>query len=340
LFVSDLGHADPGDPDPADHTAARLVAAAERLFAQGGEEATSLRAITREARSNAAAVHYHFGGRDELLRALVDQHLGPLSVLRERLLAQAAADYGEPLPVAAVVEALVRPDLELLAALRTERIQVARFLGRAQTLSSPALARQVESRFDALAGLALPRLRQSLPDIGEDELRSRLRLVTAAVSYLFATATATDPDRPGALGTEDGSEDGTEDGTGDGDEQVRRLVAFGVGGLSAPATATATATVTRTVAAPPERARARTVAAPPARPVAAPPERTAVAPRERTQSVRRKPAPPRPTTSETETGVKRRGAKADTKTGRGRNRVENVEKIEKADKGEKKRRKR
>jgi AcrR family transcriptional regulator len=327
LFVSDLGHADPGDhPDPADHTAARLVAAAERLFAQGGEEATSLRAITREARSNAAAVHYHFGGRDELLRALVDQHLGPLSGLRERLLEQAAADYGEPLPVAAVVEALVRPDLELLAALRTERIQVARFLGRAHTLPSPALARQVESRFDALARLALPRLRQSLPDIGEDELRSRLRLFTAAVSYLFATATAADPDRPGALGTEDGSEDGTEDG----DEQVRRLVAFGVGGLSAPATVTVT--VTRTVAAPPERAPERTVAAPP--------ERTAVAPRERTHSVRRKPAPPRPTTSETETGVKPRGAKADTRIGRGRNRVENVEKIEKADKGEKKRRKR
>src|SRR4030088_570509 len=81
------------DMSAPDHTAARLVAAAERLFAQGGEEATSLRAITREARSNAAAVHYHFGGRDELLRALVDQHLGPLSGLRERLLEQAAADY-------------------------------------------------------------------------------------------------------------------------------------------------------------------------------------------------------------------------------------------------------
>ena len=58
-----------------DDTPARLVAAAERLFAEGGEEATSLRAVTREAISNAAAVHYHFGGRDGLLRAVLDRHL-------------------------------------------------------------------------------------------------------------------------------------------------------------------------------------------------------------------------------------------------------------------------
>jgi AcrR family transcriptional regulator len=206
--------------DP-DHTAARLIAAAERLFAEGGEEATSLRAITREARSNAAAVHYHFGGRDELLRAVLDQHLGPLAERRSRLLDLAKANHGEPVPVAALIEAAVRPDLELLAALRGGKVQVARFLGRANTLPGAAVGGFVERQFGTLARQVLPMLRQSLPALDEDHLRQRLRLVMATVVFLFATAP--DRDTAGPLGTDDI------------DEQVRRLVGFCAAGMSAPA---------------------------------------------------------------------------------------------------------
>jgi AcrR family transcriptional regulator len=205
--------------DP-DHTAARLVAAAERLFAEGGEEATSLRAITREARSNAAAVHYHFGGRDELLRAVLDQYLGPLAERRSRLLDLTKVHHGEPVPVEALIEAAVRPDLELLAALRDGRVQVARFLGRAYTLPGAAVAELVERQFGALARQALPMLRQSLPAVNEANLRQRLRLVMAGVVFLFATAP--DPGAAGPLGSDDV------------DEQVRRLVAFCAAGMSAP----------------------------------------------------------------------------------------------------------
>src|SRR3954468_22077976 len=83
-----------------DDTATRLVLAAEALFADGGEESTSLRAIAREARSNAAAVHYHFGGRDELLRAVLRRHFDPVHSERLRLVDQ----LPRPAPVSAVVE--------------------------------------------------------------------------------------------------------------------------------------------------------------------------------------------------------------------------------------------
>ena len=204
--------------DP-DHTAARLVAAAERLFAGGGEEATSLRAITREARSNAAAVHYHFGGRDELLRAVLAQHLAPLAQRRTRLLDLAKAELGEPVGVEALIEAAVRPELELLAELRRDKVQVARFLGRAYTLPGAAVAEFVERQFWVLEQQILPMLRDSLPEVSESELRQRLRLVLATVVFVFATAQ--DTDGVGPLGSDDV------------DEQVRRLVAFGVGGTSA-----------------------------------------------------------------------------------------------------------
>ena len=51
----------PGSPD---RTRARLLEAAERLFAERGFRATSVRALTSEARCNVASVNYHFGGKE------------------------------------------------------------------------------------------------------------------------------------------------------------------------------------------------------------------------------------------------------------------------------------
>src|SRR5215813_8847975 len=113
-----------------DDTPGRLVAAATQLIADGGEEATSLRAVSRAARSNAAAVHYHFGGRDELLAAVVARLLEPVQSQR--------------------LEALVRPDLELLAELRPDRVRVAQLLGRPAEPGT-AVAALVERQFEELA---------------------------------------------------------------------------------------------------------------------------------------------------------------------------------------------
>ena len=49
----------------------RIVAAARKLWHAGGEEALSMRAIARAARTNTPAVYRRFRDREEILRALV-----------------------------------------------------------------------------------------------------------------------------------------------------------------------------------------------------------------------------------------------------------------------------
>jgi AcrR family transcriptional regulator len=191
-------------------TAARLVAAAESLFVEGGEAATSLRAVARVAHANAAAVHYHFGGRDELLRAVFERHLAPVGQRRLRLLDEA------PATVEGLLEAIVRPDLELLGKLRRHKVEVARFLGR--TAANPAIDALVRRDAEALAVRALPLLVRALPELAPAELAARLSLVRATVVALFAEAGPAPP-----LGLDNV------------DDQVRRLVAFCAGGLRAPA---------------------------------------------------------------------------------------------------------
>ena len=51
-------------------TKTKILDTAERLFAQKGFDAVSLRNIVEAAKVNLAAVHYHFGSKQALLHAL------------------------------------------------------------------------------------------------------------------------------------------------------------------------------------------------------------------------------------------------------------------------------
>ena len=89
-------------------TRARLVEAAERLFAEHGVDGVSLREITREAGAkNAVAIQYHFTDRAGMVRAVLDKHMPSVEARRHALLDQYEADGVHDLR--ALAGALVRP---------------------------------------------------------------------------------------------------------------------------------------------------------------------------------------------------------------------------------------
>lgn len=59
-------------------TRARLLTATERLLLEQGYEQVSVRAICAAADANSAAVHYHFGSKDNLVAELLQARLGPV----------------------------------------------------------------------------------------------------------------------------------------------------------------------------------------------------------------------------------------------------------------------
>ena len=63
-----------------------LIDAAELIFARDGFAGASLREIMRDADANPAAVHYHFGGKDGLLEAVLDRVVEPITTRRLELL--------------------------------------------------------------------------------------------------------------------------------------------------------------------------------------------------------------------------------------------------------------
>lgn len=91
-----------------------LLAAAERLFADRGVDAVSLRSVMAEAGTNVASVHYHFGTKQSLVEALVQQRSGEVGRLREPLLA--ALEAADAPTTRGVAEAFVHPVADLALA--------------------------------------------------------------------------------------------------------------------------------------------------------------------------------------------------------------------------------
>jgi AcrR family transcriptional regulator len=105
----------PRSPEPARR---QLLDAALRLFATQGVAAVSLREIRLAAKQrNAGALHYHFGSKEGLLRALLERELPPLVARRRVLLAEAAASTD----LRAVAAIFVLPFAELATGSDHER---------------------------------------------------------------------------------------------------------------------------------------------------------------------------------------------------------------------------
>lgn len=98
-------------------TRARLLDVAERLFLDHGYDAVSVRTINAEAGMNPAAVHYHFGTKQDLVAALLEDRLAsmpgapPVGLPVEAIVAQSV----DPLVRLAASGALGRLHVQLLA---------------------------------------------------------------------------------------------------------------------------------------------------------------------------------------------------------------------------------
>ncbi|QYN33099.1 TetR family transcriptional regulator [Pseudonocardia sp. DSM 110487] len=206
-----------GGDEPAGSTRERLIDAAVRLFGERGIEATSLRALTESARTNIAAVNYHFGSKDGLLRAVIDRAMRPVNDERRRRLDELEARPRPP-SAADLVRAFVEPGAGL-----ADRADVARFLGRVLGEPDPKVRQLFADQVDPVEGRYLTALARALPELGDADVRfaytSMVGLLGLHQSGTFATV-----DWPQRL-------DPGQDRSGAAD--LERLVAFIVGGILA-----------------------------------------------------------------------------------------------------------
>ena len=199
------------------HTKQKILDTAERLIGEQGYAATSLRQIIADAGVNLAAVHYHFGSKEDLLDELIARKVGPVNERRREMLERFEMEAGSaPPPVEKILAAFFEPMVEEGG----RSPEFVRVMGRmyvegllpgiASKHLQPTILRFTEA------------LRRSLPGLPPGELLWRLQFMIGAMSHAVCSA----PRFAKLLDMADGPPDFR--------RTMRRLIVFMTAGFQAP----------------------------------------------------------------------------------------------------------
>ncbi len=211
----------PNVPTALTDTKTSLLDAAERLFAEHGIAGASLRAITREAAANLAAVHYHFGSKEGLVRAVFGRRLEPLN--RERLERLAACDPAAGMAaVEPIVEAFVAPPLRMIGNQPGGRA-FAQLLSRALLEPAAGSRQLVLEQFEEVIERFTDALGRALPELSREEILWRFHFMVGSLAFTAG------------LGFLVERRTGVPAASADPEPVITRLVTFLTGGLQQPA---------------------------------------------------------------------------------------------------------
>lgn len=156
----------------------RLLDAAETLFAQRGLEGASMRSITTLANANLAAVNYHFGSKEGLLRALLANRVKPINEQRLARLERLEAE-GE-LSLEAVLEAFIAPPLDPQLRPNDSFLQI---MTRIHHSTDPVAVEVINEVFGPVAERYFAVFHQLLPAIPKPILLQRMQFVIGAMLH-------------------------------------------------------------------------------------------------------------------------------------------------------------
>lgn len=165
----------------------RILDSAEECFALHGYEAASLREITRKARVNLAAAHYHLGNKQTLYALVFARRLRPLNELRLAGLEKAeAAAPDRVVPLAQVMEIMLRPVFELGRSTDGGR-HFLRVLGRSLSEPMPFKDELLAREFQPTLTRFGQALRRHAPTLSPGDFLWRLSFVIGAMHHTLAT---------------------------------------------------------------------------------------------------------------------------------------------------------
>jgi AcrR family transcriptional regulator len=166
-------------------TADRILSVAEAMFAEHGYRSVSLRSVTRACNANIAAIHYHFGSKEELLERIFAKRCGIMNAERLRLLDQCGEASDRPSLLEQIIEAYLRPSLvwweddegwrrfmRLRAVIAHEREDLARNL--------------IARHFNDVSRRFIAALRTAAPHLNEKEVYWRFHFLLGAHYYTLS----------------------------------------------------------------------------------------------------------------------------------------------------------
>lgn len=185
-------------------TATEIREAAERLFAERGYGAVSLREIARDAGVVPSSLVYHFGDKLGVLKAIYELHTRPINARRLELLGEARLIAEPPARLRAILRAYLLPAFTSSAEGATGG--GARFTRMRAVLSAegdPEARRIIAEAFDTTTRVFVDAIADCLPGASRAEIVWRSHFLLGSLYY-----TLINPERIDRLS--DGATSGTD----------------------------------------------------------------------------------------------------------------------------------
>ena len=169
----------------ADQTRKAILDATEELLATDGYAAMSLRALTSKANVNLAAVHYHFGSKEEVTKSALARRIEPINEQRLQQLDELEAT-GEPAALRDVLRTFLSP--VLLLAQTDEGARACRMFGRLLADHPSFLRPWLAQHFRPILERYSQAFTRTKPDLQTSEVLWRLHFVIGAMSHTLLHA--------------------------------------------------------------------------------------------------------------------------------------------------------
>lgn len=166
------------EADDSAGTHDRVLAVAERLFAERGLDAVSIRDITGAAEVNLGSINYHFGTKDKLIAAVFDRRMGPLTEQRLRALDEGEKGAGnKPPKLETVLEALFRPAVEQAMDIKGGGAAFGKLMARCLVDPHPVVEESMRKHFEPVVQRFDAALLRVMPKLTPEDVFWRLHLL-------------------------------------------------------------------------------------------------------------------------------------------------------------------
>lgn len=181
-------HGQPGRTGEGERPTKKVILdATEELIAKHGVRAVSIRDIAHAARVNLAAINYHFGSKDGLLRAVLERRISSAFTRRMAAL-EAIEQAGRPVTAEALMEAYLGPYVACDAKTKRRHERVARMMSHFFFEEEAMIGAVAKTRIEPFLVRFTSLLKKMLPSVPEAELAWRSSLAMGVLHHHLMVA--------------------------------------------------------------------------------------------------------------------------------------------------------
>ena len=152
-------------------TKARLLHSTEKLFALEGVAGVTMRGIAKQAKTNLASPHYHFGSKEAMVLEMLKSKIEPINRERKKRLQIAKNHFeGSPIPTIEIFRALILPVGEVVAKEISNQTGIIEIIARSFTEPASFIEKVHKRFFGELSQIFMNELTNTHPNAKKEDL--------------------------------------------------------------------------------------------------------------------------------------------------------------------------